>query len=281
MLASRCQYANGMSFPYFMIISKLTILHRYVFARDWDDLWRALRAGDKALPSHLDELLLIHDLRKEAEKTIPGIKTVTYTNEPSGLLAKLHGDSSQGRNRPPQLTPASDRQNKAADVVSSHAAAPDISTSRVSDEDLPTDDVQEQDEEENLLSSTSPTSISTEQLEAAEVILRAYRKYIELKFNRAACVILKAWLRYRIVRQRRLRPIDECRTRWKAKCLAAQPASMQQPYRLHYIVHLPRALVCLERVKSYAADCKNDAKRRLKSSTSRLEDVNEDLNSST
>ena len=277
MLASRCQYANGMSFPYFMIISKLTLLHRYVFARDWDDLWRALRAGDKTLPSHLDELLLIHDLRKEAEKTIPGIKTVTYTNDPSGLLAKLHGDSSQGRNRPPQLTPASDRQNKAADVVSSQAAAPDISTSRVSEEDLPTDDVQEQDEEENLLSSTPPT----EQLKAAEVILRAYRKYIELKFNRAAYVILKAWLRYRTVRQRRLRPIDECRRRWKAKCLDAQPASMQQSYRLHYLVHLPRALVCLERIKSYAVDCKTDAKQRLKSPTSRLEDVNEDLNSST
>ncbi|KAK7678070.1 hypothetical protein QCA50_019011 [Cerrena zonata] len=260
----------------------LHVCERYMNALSWDDLWRALRVGDKGIPSRLDELVLVQDLSKELERTIPGIKTISFTGDLEQLTIKLRGDTKcsvmEGRQAFLPVSPV----NRTEVLEEPCKATPDpIQHGRKVERtilDSAETDLSCKDDEETA----NPLSlfVTPEKFAAAKTILRAYRNYVELKRKWAALVLLAAFRRRRVVQHIRLSAINETRRRWKESCQAARPHYVQDSYRLHLVVHLPRALVCLDRLNAYAFDCKAEAKQRLKADNSLLEDVNKALNNS-
>lgn len=252
---------------------------RYANARTWEDLWRALRTGNKGIPSSLDELVLVQITRRGPEKSIPGIVTVTYTGDLGKLTSKMRADATAHDVKGHHVyhpASASETHNKDSTSDEHREDTLDASSHETKVEEALLEPAGEEYENERIPS----IQFTQEQIASAKVILRAYRSYVELKYKRAALVLLKAYRRSRIVRQALHSPTDESRSRWKDSCRVARPDHIPESYRLHIIVHLPRALVCLDRLKAYAIERKAYAKRRLKADKSILEDVNADLNHS-
>lgn len=186
-------------------------------AISWDDLLRALRAGDKGIPSSLDELVLVQDLSKESKRMIPGIKTISYTGNLKELVIKLRGDTKgsvpkEGQTVHPishiDTTQVLEEPREATLEPTQHGRKVEGTILNSAETELLDND---NEEIANPLSS----SIALDKIVAAKTILRVYRNHVELKRKRAALVLLNTFRRRRIVQQTRLSAIDETRRHWK------------------------------------------------------------------
>ena len=119
-------------------------------------------------------------------------------------------------------------------------------------------------------------SASPEVISAAQTIQRAFRRFLQRRYNRAAIIILKAYRRYHSRKNVRLSKKEESRSRWRNQCLK-MASGLRREYRAPFVCQLPYALACLEMLYSHLSKRRDDAKRRLSQKGVDLDYLQKDL----
>ncbi|KAK7688199.1 hypothetical protein QCA50_008569 [Cerrena zonata] len=259
----------------------------YAEARNWDELWFALRASGQQPRSTLDELLFLQDETRAPPKKIWGTRTIPYRewsaalNDLQATASGSHNDANHSRNIAVQSN-ADDLEKDGDDGMRVHA----ISTSHedIASEELPADVVEPLAAADDII--VNDSLASEEQVKAARTIQRAYRNFFrrrsdrayrslfQQRYSHAALIILKAYRQYRVRKDTHPSRIVERRYRLRSACHATvAQESLSGLYKSYFCDQLPHALVCLEEMYAYVSKCKEADGKRLRGNKVVLEEV--------
>lgn len=260
--------------PHYKKLSLLNKRNRYAEAKNWDDLWYAIRASGQQHRSTLDELLFLQDETRGPPKALWGLRTISYREWGYALediQAVASGSTINVNHSAMEVQPKEIQSDTVDNPDIEHFTLP-ASHEEITSEDEALEPATYADDNSVIDSLASPEEIS-----AATTIQRACRNFLQRKHARAVQIILTAYRKYRVRRDAPLSSIDECRNRLRSACHTVTHSYAFGPYKTYFLDQLPHALVCLEKMHAQVSEQKDKIIQRLRSEKVVLEKVNEDM----